>query len=409
MESSSRQTYVEINLSSLPTDPRLRIKILEYHPNDRDKVRRAYLQKGPCQPHNHNFKKRAIGNLMHRFNPIWFREYANWLEYSVEKEVVFCLCCYLFRHEIGKQAGGDSFISEGFDAWNKKARLDIHVGGPNSAHNQAWKNCEALMRQDQHIEMALNRYSNQMRKDYRLRLSASVDCLRFLLKQGLDFHGDNEYDGLKNHGNFLELLNFLAMYDEEIDAVVGQNAPSNVKLTSPDIQHDIINAFAIETVNAIIHDLGNDFFAILVDESRNISVKKQMIVVLRYVDKKGYVVERFLGIIHVNDTSASSLKLSIDSLFSKHGLSISRLQLTLVAIAKNDAQVGSLFNMEADLVNVVGASCKRRDILRERQAAHVSKALSIGKLTSGRGLNQETTLKRAGDTRGVSHYGMLHL
>ncbi|XP_031258422.1 zinc finger MYM-type protein 1-like [Pistacia vera] len=227
------------------------------------------------------------------------------------------------------------------------------------------------------------------------------------------------------------------MHDEEIDAVVGQNAPSNVKLTSPNIQYDIINAFAIETVNAIIHDLEMILFAILVDESRDISVKEQMIVVLHYVDKKGYVVERFLGIIQVNDTSAYSLKLSIDSLFSKHGLCISRargqgydgatkmrgefnglkslnmrenestyyihcfahqLQLTLVAIAKNDVQVGSLFNMVADLVNIVGASCKQRDILRERQAAHVSEALSIGKLTSGRGLNQEATLKRTGDT-----------
>ncbi|XP_031256559.1 uncharacterized protein LOC116114554 [Pistacia vera] len=180
--------------------------------------------------------------------------------------------------------------------------------------------------------------------------------------------------------------------------------------------------------------------------SCDISVKEQKIVLLRYVDNKGHVVERFLGIIHVNDSKASSLKLSIDLLFSKHGLSISRvreqgyyrasnmrgefsglkslimrenestyyihcfahqLQITLVTIAKNDVQVRSIFNMLVDLVKVVGAFCKWRDIFRECQVAHVSEAYANGKLTSGRGLNQEAMLKRAGDTRWGLHYGTL--
>jgi hypothetical protein len=41
-----------------------------------------------------------------------------------------------------------------------------------------------------------------------------------------------------------------------------------------------------------------------------------MAVVLRYVDKKGNVTERFLGIVHVADTTALSLKVAIESLFS---------------------------------------------------------------------------------------------
>lgn len=63
----------------------------------------------------------------------------------------------------------------------------------------------------------------------------------------------------------------------------------------------------------------------MIDESRDISIKEQMIIILRYVDKKGCVLERFIGIVHVPSTSASSLKLSIDSLFAKHGLSIFRI------------------------------------------------------------------------------------
>ena len=43
------------DLSSLPTDPGLRPRILDYSHDVWDKIRRAYLQKGPCQPRGHEF------------------------------------------------------------------------------------------------------------------------------------------------------------------------------------------------------------------------------------------------------------------------------------------------------------------------------------------------------------------
>ncbi|CAN1848546.1 hypothetical protein LINPERHAP1_LOCUS38976 [Linum perenne] len=49
-------------------------------------------------------------------------------------------------------------------------------------------------------------------------------------------------------------------------------------------------------------------------------------VVLRYVDGKGCVIERFLGISHVRDTKAMSLKTAIESMLMKNGLSISRVR-----------------------------------------------------------------------------------
>lgn len=50
--------------------------------------------------------------------------------------------------------------------------------------------------------------------------------------------------------------------------------------------------------------MGESLFSILVDEARDNSVKEQMTVVLRFVDKSGQVKERFLGIFHVTDTCA---------------------------------------------------------------------------------------------------------
>ena len=164
------------------------------------------------------------------------------------------------------------------------------------------------------------------------------------------------------------------------------------------------------------------------------------------MDEKGYVIECFIGLEHVACTTALSLKAAIDGLFFRHGLSMSRLhgqgydgasnmqgefnglktlilkenecafyvhcfahqlQLALVAVAKNHIQIASLLSVVTNVVNVVGASSKRLDILHDKQFVVVSRSPKHGELSSGQGLNQETTLKRACDTRWGSHYGTL--
>ena len=74
-------------------------------------------------------------------------------------------------------------------------------------------------------------------------------------------------------GNFLELLQVLANQNEAIKRVVLENAPENLKLTSPKIQKDIVNAAAIETTQAIISKLRDAPFSLLGDESSDISIK----------------------------------------------------------------------------------------------------------------------------------------
>ena len=43
------------------------------------------------------------------------------------------------------------------------------------------------------------------------------------------------------------------------------------------------------------------------------------------MNKKGEVLERFLGVEHVLDTRSASLKISLDAMFFKYDLSMSRL------------------------------------------------------------------------------------
>ena len=88
-----------------------------------------------------------------------------------------------------------------------------------------------------------------------------------------------------------------------------------------------MSAIGRETSKAIIRDLDNGFFSILVDESCDISVKEQMAFVLYYLEKKKLIIiERFLSIVHVASTTALSLKHAIECLLCKHNLSLSKLR-----------------------------------------------------------------------------------
>ena len=369
------------------------------------------------------------------------------MEYSISKDAAFCLCCYLFKANVGEKGGGDCFSSTGFRNFKKKERLYLHAGKMhNSVHNQAVRKCEDLMNENQHIRNVINHNAIQGRADYRIRLEASIDYIRFLLRQGLAFRGHDESKNSSNQGNFLELLKFLSDRNAEVRAIALKNAPENLKLTSPTIQKEIVYACAALTTAAIIRDIGDACFSILVDESRDVSVKEQMAVIVRYVDKKGCVIESFIGIERVGSTTAISLKQAIDDLFSRHELSISRLrgqgydgasnmsgefnglktlilkenssahyvhcfahqlQLALVGVAKKHDIVGAFFTSVASVVNIVGASSKRRDILRAKQSQKIVAALEIGELKSGQGLNQEMEVKHSCDTRWSSHYGTL--
>ena len=127
-----------------------------------------------------------------------------------------------------------------------------------------------------------------------------------------------------------------------------------------------------------------------------------MAVVIRYVNKHEQVVKRFLGLVHVRETSAICLKEGIDSLFDKYGLSLSRLrgqgydgasnmqgefnglkalilkenpsvwyvhcfahqlQLVIVVVCKVNRHTCDFFNYLRLIVNLCGSSCKKADNL----------------------------------------------
>ena len=114
--------------------------------------------------------------------------------------------------------------------------------------------------------------------------------------------------------------------DEKVAKTLNTNASGNNQMTSPKVQKEMVSACAAKTILAVIKEIGDEFYSLMIDESRDNLVKEQMTVVLRYINIRGHMIKRFLGVEHIPDTCSESLKQDIDKLFARHGLSISRLR-----------------------------------------------------------------------------------
>ncbi|XP_031281489.1 uncharacterized protein LOC116139992 [Pistacia vera] len=215
--------------------------------------------------------------------------------------------------------------------------------------------------------------SKKAKLDYRIRLNASIDCIRFLLHQGLAFRGHDESVESENQGNFMELLKFLSNHNDDIKKVVLENAPKNHQMMAFNIQRELTSVCAHLTTKKIIAEIVRDkqSFSLLVDESRDVAVKEQMAIIFRYVDKIGCVIERFIRVVNVKNTSAKFLKIAIDAFFVKHGLSLTSLR-------------GQGYDGAS---NMRAASCKRRDLLLDKQYENVISLISNGDLHMRRVLN----------------------
>ena len=76
---------------------------------------------------------------------------------------------------------------------------------------------------------------------------------------------------------------------------------------------------------AIREEIGDAKFCVMVDETRDESMKEKMAMVFGYVDVEGFVKECFFGLIHVVDTTTLTLKKGIYSLLSQHCLNIQNI------------------------------------------------------------------------------------
>jgi hypothetical protein len=97
------------------------------------------------------------------------------------------------------------FTHCGWRNWNRDDALDKHVGGVNSAHSAAQERYNSYLTPSTTIDNRIVEVGNEEKRLYKIHLTYSLRCLRFLLNQGLAFREHDESEESMHRGNFLEL------------------------------------------------------------------------------------------------------------------------------------------------------------------------------------------------------------
>uniref|UniRef100_A0A0E0C1Q6 DUF4371 domain-containing protein n=1 Tax=Oryza meridionalis TaxID=40149 RepID=A0A0E0C1Q6_9ORYZ len=136
---------------------------------------------------------------------------------------------------------------------------------------------------------------------------AKEDVIRFLIEQGDPFHGHDETNASLNKGKFREMVNW---YKDKVPQVKDayDKGNKNCQMLSHDIQQNLTKACVEEVTAVIMNEIGHRNFSMLIDESRDVSIKEQMGVILRFVNDEGKVMERFFGLDHIERCTAVALK-----------------------------------------------------------------------------------------------------
>ncbi|XP_058784292.1 uncharacterized protein LOC131659068 [Vicia villosa] len=342
--------------------------------------------------------------------------------------------------------GFEVFTKSGYKDWKHASQgLKDHVGSHNSLHNSCVKHYDDYNNQRQSVASKFARATKESEELYKIRLTYSVDCSRYLIAQGMAFRGHDESSISLNKGNFREMVNWVKAKDEQVSDAFNRGG-KNCTMISSDIQKELAMCCAHEVTKEIMEELGDIQFYVLIDEPRDISIKEKMEVMLRFVNDKGHIVERFIALHHVKDTTSEALKDALYGILDKYTLSISRirgqgydgasnmrgefnglqrkildenpyafyvhcyahrLKLVVVSVASSCSSIHDFFEYISLIVNTTSASCKKRDALTEAQHQDILNQLERGEISKGRGLHQSSSLTRPGNTRWGSHHTTL--
>lgn len=272
---------------------------------------RALVQHGPCQPGLKDTFTDFVTSAdtdNDKFKVSWYKNTSGrctvdrqWLVYSPKSCRMFCSCCWLFAEKGDQTIWSDP--KKGFYMFHKGSdRIKHHEN--TAAHRKAEKSyflAKYRITEDKTVIAGLMRAECLAIERKRKVLTRLVDASLFLAKQGIPFRGHREYAGLgapaTNEGNFLELLKLIAKYDSILDSHLNEKADSTMtyKYISPESQNELISSLGAETLNMIVKEIKDAvFYSVIVDSTIDIARVDQFSLSIRYVDKSGKSVERFI-------------------------------------------------------------------------------------------------------------------
>ncbi|XP_023756728.1 uncharacterized protein LOC111905268 [Lactuca sativa] len=275
-----------------------------------------------------------------------------------------------------------------------------------SFHNVIQKSCDDLLNEAQDIRNVFDTFIEKERKNNRLRLKATIYVLHWCAFQGVAYRGHDEGTDSINKGNFRQMLKAISDFNTKMEELFRID-PKYASYISPSIQKEVLNLISTRARRMICAEIDGEKFCLVVDEARDQSNKEQMSIVLRFLNKDGFVMERFFGLVHVPHTTTQTLKNAIYYVMSNNNLDLKsirgqgydgasnmqghfkgfqalisndcpyvyyvhcfayRFQLAFMDASQEVIALQKFFTRLSFVINVVGASSKRVDQIRDAQA-----------------------------------------
>ena len=115
-----------------------------------------------------------------------------------------------------------------------------------------------------------------------------IKVIVFLGSHEFPFREDNEGNFLVNKGIFLDMLDLLTDDSPILKTHLNSSLGSNCKLTSPDIQNEVLDSVLQVYRRKVIFEISQaKYLAVIADESTDISGQTQLVIVFRYIKLSG--------------------------------------------------------------------------------------------------------------------------
>ena len=247
----------------------------------------------PLEPLILKKTERLYGSIKRAFTPTWYKSYP-WIHLCTSNFKVYCFYCKYVVHNLQIHAGtkqDPAFTNVGFSNW-KKGVEKFKAHEASSSHKDA-----CIVFQSSRGTSVANLMSNTIENDQSQRRNSfmkQLAALRFLLRQALPVRNDN------GGGSNLSVL-FESVLDESRWLKDG-------KYQSPEVINELIEIMAHKVLRSLLSDISSrKWYAIMADETRDISNREQLVLCNRSVSDNYVVHEDMVGLYQLDDTTSSTI------------------------------------------------------------------------------------------------------
>ena len=225
----------------------------------------------------------------------------------------FCLACALFG-VFKSQSVQTKWTKTGFNNWKKlnatkEKGLPAHLRSEShiSAHLKGTDFIQTIQDGVRAVKVLSDKDTAKKVKENRKVLSTVINAVKLCGRQGIALRGHRETADKdfpdRNEGNFLSILQTIAIYDETLEKVMEdvrrrQLSGSKVQasMMGKNIQNELINLMGTSILSSIVEDVKEAGKFCLISDETTLHNRPYLTMALRYVHQgKKQVVEEFIA------------------------------------------------------------------------------------------------------------------